>query len=160
MLDSLKKGFSEQKLSAELEQIQELSAALEGKEQELLSLNSELSSLKSELTLAKSALDDAQKQLKDIVDEKVKAEAEAAEKKLAARKLALENAVGSEKAGELFSAISGLEDKAFDTILSTFSLSVDKEEVNFKANGADGDATEAALQNQPTHFKKFMPKNK
>lgn len=151
MLERLKKqlGIQENVVSPELSTLQEQLATLQSQFEGVQSNLENAVNTITELTANKEQLEAA---LADAIEANAKLEAnlkDSAEKqlaeKLATRKAKLDAAVGSEKSEAAFEALKGLEDAAFEAVVTAMATSVEKEAQSelFTEAGVAGDAEPA-----------------
>lgn len=110
----------------------------------------EMSAKLEQITAALAASDAAQAELKAQAEAKVQSERTA---KLAA-------VIGSVKAPEMTVSLKGLDDAAFDLVVSSMSanLSEEAKSAMFTEAGVSADA-EAVAEEKPVHFNTFIKKD-
>lgn len=151
MLDRLKKqlGIQENTVSPELSVLQEQLANLQSQFEGVQSNLENAVATITELTANKENLEAA---LADALEANaaLKSSIESAEEKqlqatLATRKAKLDAAVGTEKSTAAFEALKGLEDAAFNAVVTAMATSVEVEAQSelFKEAGVAGDAEPA-----------------
>lgn len=129
-----------------------LQASFDAQAEQLAALTSQLAAAQAEVESARAAVAEV---------EKAKAEAIAQAKavKMAARNEKIVAALGTEKAPGLMAATEGLDDKAFEAVVSALAGSVEVEAKTelFNEIGVDAKA-EVAVDEKPTHFNTFIKK--
>lgn len=127
---------SEQTLS-----VQELTEKLATSETAYAELNSQFASLTKELASAKEMLS----KLEEV---KAQMEADALEKRMTARKEAIEASFGTQGANELFEATKDLSDEHFNTVVAAkkASYAAEAESPLFKEVGATGTTDVAKVE--------------
>lgn len=115
-------------------------------------LESNLATLQASFAELNNKYTEAAAKLAEVEAAKASLVADAAAAKLAARKEKLEFAVGSEKASTLLSTLEVLDDAAFDSVVSSMTVNLDKESLSsaFTEKGVTAEAAEI----KPTHFNK------
>lgn len=123
----------------------ELVAQLASQASALTELQASFAELNNKYTEAAAKLAEVEAAKASLVAEAVKA-------KLVARKEKLEFAVGTEKASTLLSTLEVLDDAAFDSVVSSMTVNLDKESLSsaFTEKGVTAEAAEI----KPTHFNK------
>lgn len=95
---------------------------------EMLETTSDLvTELQSKLSSIEAAYEEAKAALEELQEVKAKLVAEAAEKRLKARKEKIEASVGTSKVDSLMSATESLSDEQFEAVVSAMSASAEKE---------------------------------
>ena len=97
---------------------------------ELATQASALSELQASFADLNNKYTEAAAKLAEVEAAKASLVADAASAKLAARKEKLEFAVGSEKASTLLSTLEVLDDAAFDSVVSSMTVNLDKESLS------------------------------
>lgn len=115
-------------------------------------LEANLTELQASFAELNNKYTEAAAKLAEVEAAKASLVAEAAAAKLAARKEKLEFAVGTEKASTLLSTLEVLDDAAFDSVVSSMTVNLDKESLSsaFTEKGVTAEAAEI----KPTHFNK------
>lgn len=119
---------------------------------ELATQASALATLQASFAELNNKYTEAAAKLAEVEAAKASLVANAAAAKLAARKEKLEFAVGTEKASTLLSTLEVLDDAAFDSVVSSMTVNLDKEALSsaFTEKGVTAEAAEI----KPTHFNK------
>lgn len=136
MLDHLKKYFAKAETPvAEATQLEKEESMTTTTEQPVLTADNQTAELVAQLAAQTATLEDLQAKFAELNTKYAEAtaalagvEAKAAELKLAARKEKLENAVGTEKAATLLSTLDGLDDAAFDSVVSCMKVNLEQEQ--------------------------------
>lgn len=126
----------------------ELSAQLEAATSSLAVANESVAKLSAELNEVKAALAAVEK-------EKADALAQAVADKAQARREKVEAALGTDKADEVLAATQSLDDASFESIVTAFALSFDKE-AKSPAFQEKGLTAQTEVDVKPTHFKKYI----
>ena len=115
-------------------------------------LEANLTELQASFAELNNKYTEAAAKLAEVEAAKASLVAEAVAAKLAARKEKLEFAVGTEKASTLLSTLEVLDDAAFDSVVSSMTVNLDKEASSsaFTEKGVTAEAAEI----KPTHFNK------
>ena len=170
MIDRFKKFFSAEADStvAEATQPENGESMTTTKEQPELTAEDNTAELAAQLAAQSAALEDLQvkfaelnskyeqatEALAKVESDKEDLVAKAAEARMTARKEKLENAVGSEKASTLLSSLDVLDDAAFDAVVSSMSVNLDKEQKS--AMFTEVGVTTEAAEVKPAHFKDYI----
>lgn len=130
----------------------ELVAQLASQASALTETQTTLAALQASFAELNNKYTEAAAKLAEVEAAKASLVAEAAAAKLAARKEKLEFAVGTEKASTLLSTLEVLDDAAFDSVVSSMTVNLDKEALSsaFTEKGVTAEAAEI----KPTHFNK------
>lgn len=143
---------AESELAAHLENVTDINKAQAAKLAEALNSITELN----------SKLIIAQAELAEIESAKAALIAEAASKKLAARKEKVEMVIGTVKAASLLSATEALDDVAFDAVVTALAGSVEEESKGkmFKELGASGTTDASKVVEESAEMKALKAKYK
>ena len=170
MLEHLKKFLSAKAEApvAEATQLEKEESMTTTQEQPELTADNHTAELVAQLASQASAFEELQSKFAELTEKYSEAQAalaslesakedlvaKAAEARLAARKEKLEFAVGTEKATELLSTLEVLDDAAFDSVVSSMTVNLDKEQSStaFTENGV----TAEAIETKPKHFKNYI----
>jgi chromosome segregation ATPase len=170
MLEHLKKFLSAkaEPIVAEATQPQEEQSMTTTQEQPVLTAEDNTAELVAQLASQASAFEELQGKFAELTEKYAEAQAtlaslesakedlvaKAAEAKLAVRKEKLEFAVGTEKAATLLSTLEVLDDAAFDSVVSSMTVNLVKEQSSpaFTESGVTAEASET----KPTHFKNYI----
>lgn len=130
----------------------ELAALVASQAASLTETQTTLAALQESFAELNNKYTEAAAKLAEVEAAKASLVAEAAAAKLAARKEKLEFAVGTEKASTLLSTLEVLDDAAFDSVVSSMTVNLDKEALSsaFTEKGVTAEAAEI----KPTHFNK------
>lgn len=153
MLEALKK-LSNKDYSvamAELEGVKETLAVvqteLNTKMEELSAVVAEMASVKEEKATLETALVEALEKLAGAEEYTKQLAEKAVEEKLAARKEKLVATIGEARADATFEAVKGIDDAAFETVVSAFAMSLEVEANSpaFKETGATVDVEASSI---------------
>jgi len=152
--------FNKQEENLEMTQIAELQSQLQALTGQLEGVNAELNGSKEALTLAQSVLDEKSTALSDALSKITKLETEKVEAKAATRKQALSAVLAADQVETTAVALSSLDDKSFETVLSTYKSQskLTKESDLMQELGGTGDEV---IQKKPeagenSHTMKFL----
>lgn len=123
-----------------------------GSAADAVELSTSLASVTEKLTAAQARIDELTAVLEAAGEFKAKAEKQALDAKMDARKVKIVAAVGTENADKLMSATAGLEDAQFDAVLAVAGVSskVEAQTAPFKEVGVDAKADASKLASNPT----------
>lgn len=170
MLDHLKKVFSTAASEVQAaenpatpllsqEMFAEMAEKLEGSTAQLADLSAQLTEMTEKFSATSEKLAKAEEIINTAEATKAALLQEAHNTKMATRKEALVQAVGTVKADALLTATEQLDESSFASIVTAMSLNIETEASTFQEQGVGAKASEEVFENKPTHFNKFI-KNK
>lgn len=129
----------------------ELTAQLEVATSQLADAQASVATMSAEIETLKTAFAAIEKEKSDVL-------AKALTDKVQARREKVEATLGTEKSEEVLAATANLDDASFDSIVSAFANSFEKEATSatFQEKGLTA-TTEVDVK--PTHFKQFIKKD-
>lgn len=141
-------------VKAEIEALQEQFASFQAE------ANALLAAAEADAKELKEKLEAAQAVIAAVEAEKAQMIADQLAAKLAARKEKIVAAIGDEKADGLMAATEGLDDAAFNAVVSALVGSIEAEAKTdmFKEIGVNAEVDTAALEDKPAHFNTFIKK--
>lgn len=165
MLDNLKKYFKQEEkveMTTETNQAEmsvEMAAELTELKASFAQVSEALATMTTQFEDATAKLEAANAALAAVAAEKEAVEAAAKQAKMDARMSKLVEAVGDVQASALMTATEGMEDAAFEKIVTALSVNIDKEANSemFNETGVDAQP-KAAEEEKPVDFKQFIKK--